>query len=276
MTSSIKSNALFLALLILTFLLGVVNHWLGYEISFSIFYWMPILLAAWFLGPKRAAFFATLSAGLWFNVDTSDGRVYSHALIPIWNGFMRLAMFSIIIYFACRLKRELQNEREMGRRDSLTGLFNFRYLSEAMDSEIRRSLRFKKPFSVMYIDLDNFKRVNDEFGHDQGDIFLAVVANVFRDCFRHYEVIARVGGDEFVVLLPETDADQVRAPIVRLMAKLRDEIGKRAPFVTFSIGVFVCTKSLFAAREIISQADGLMYRVKTAGKNNFLIKVDTE
>jgi diguanylate cyclase (GGDEF)-like protein len=274
--SSLKSNVVFLGLLILTFFLGAVNHWLGFEISFSIFYWIPILLAVWFLGPKRAAVIAVMSALFWFHADTSAGHVYSNGLIPIWNAAMRFAMFVTIIFFSYQLKRELHNEREMGRRDSLTGLFNFRYLSETMDAEIRRSLRFKKPFSVMYIDLDNFKRVNDEFGHDQGDILIAAVANVFRCNLRGYDVAARVGGDEFVVLLPETDAVQVRETIMKLMGKLREEIGKRAPFVTFSIGAFVCTKALFATREIISQADKLMYQVKIGGKNNFLIKVDAE
>ena len=276
MSSSTKANLALIALLCLTVLLGVINQWVGYEISFSIFYWIPILLAAWFLGPKRAALLAVISALFWLKADTSEGRVYSSGLIPIWNAFMRFIMFCTIIYFSYRLRQELHKEREFGRKDTLTGLFNFRYLSEAMDAEIMRSLRFKKTFSVMYIDLDNFKRVNDEFGHDQGDILLAAVAEVFKSSLRGYDVAARVGGDEFVVLLPETDAAQVREVIAKLMNKLRDEIGKRAPFVTFSIGVFVCTKALFATREIISQSDKLMYKVKTGGKNNFLIKVDTE
>lgn len=132
MTSSAKSNLVFMALICLTVLLGIVNRWIGCEITFSIFYWVPILLAAWFLGPKRAAVIAVMSAMFWFHADTSDGHVYSHYLILIWKASMRFAMFIAIIFFSYQLKKELHNERELGRKDSLTGLFNFRYLSEAM------------------------------------------------------------------------------------------------------------------------------------------------
>lgn len=186
---------------------------------------------------------------------------------------MRFAMFVIVIYFAARLCRELKSEKEMARKDDLTGVFNFRHLSEVMAIEINRSVRFKHSVALAYIDLDNFKRANDEFGHDQGDLILAAVGGVLQRNVRGCDSVARLGGDEFVVFFPVTDEAQAHAVASKLINLLKDEVRIKAPFISFSIGVAVYPHPLCNSSDMIKQADKLMYKVKMSGKNNFMVEV---
>jgi GGDEF domain-containing protein len=93
------------------------------------------------------------------------GHVYSHFIIPYWNAFERLCFFLIVSYHLSRLKNSLAQEKLLARIDSLTGLLNLRAFNEAAQSEIDKARRFKRPFTVAYMDMDNFKMVNDQLGH---------------------------------------------------------------------------------------------------------------
>jgi diguanylate cyclase (GGDEF)-like protein len=155
--------------------------------------------------------------------------------------------------------------REQSQRDELTGLYNRRYLHSRLDSELARVKRGGK-LMVMMVDLDGFKRVNDEIGHGAGDKMLRAVAGALLSATRRSDVVARYGGDEFVVLLPDTAMDGCQAVASRVVDHARDVA--RATFasipVTASVGIASATKDDDAAA-LLRRADEAVYTAKRRG-----------
>jgi diguanylate cyclase (GGDEF)-like protein len=156
--------------------------------------------------------------------------------------------------------------------DELTGLFNRRRFQEAMATEVERSKRFGQPVGLVLLDLDDFKAVNDTYGHQQGDLVLREVARVLRETSREIDEPARYGGEELAVVLPGTDlegaynlAERVRAGIEELALPLLDGDGTLG--VTASFGVATLPGSADDMRELVAAADEALYRAKRAGKN---------
>jgi diguanylate cyclase (GGDEF)-like protein len=156
--------------------------------------------------------------------------------------------------------------------DELTGLFNRRRFQEAMATEVERSKRFGQPVGLVLLDLDDFKTVNDTYGHQQGDLVLREVARVLRETSREIDEPARYGGEELAVVLPGTDlegaynlAERVRAGIEELALPLLDRDGILR--VTASFGVATLPGSAEDTRDLVAAADEALYRAKRAGKN---------
>ena len=166
------------------------------------------------------------------------------------------------------LKKAHRHEKKLARIDNLTGAINSRFFYELMQKEIDRSQRNLQPLTVVYVDLDNFKFVNDNFGHSVGNQVLIAVVEQAKSHLRKVDVIARLGGDEFVFLLPETDQIAAHAAILKLQVCLLDEMRSNNWPVTFSIGVLTCLEPPQTIDELIRQADDLMYSVKDNGKNS--------
>ncbi len=150
--------------------------------------------------------------------------------------------------------------------DQLTGLYNRYYIFNKLNEEIKRAKRFGKNFCVILLDVDNFKNINDEFGHDVGDLVLFEVAEVLRDMTRSVDTVGRLGGEEFIVICPNTDivggkitAEKIRSSIQGLHVP---DVGK----ITVSLGVAEFTGSE-TAHELIKFADLALYRAKRSGKN---------
>jgi diguanylate cyclase (GGDEF)-like protein len=142
--------------------------------------------------------------------------------------------------------------------------------------EIDRARRYRSPITVAYIDLDNFKVVNDQFGHSTGDLVLRNVAAHLMANLRQTDIVARLGGDEFAILLIETNPDSTESILKRVHDGLTlDMKGKNWP-VTFSIGVVSCSGQSLTVDDIINRADGLMYSVKKNGKNGLQYKTYQE
>src|SRR4051812_47117940 len=156
--------------------------------------------------------------------------------------------------------------------DELTGLFNHRRFQEAIESEAERSHRFGQAMGLIMLDIDNFKSVNDNYGHQQGDRVLAEVARVLRERTREIDAPARYGGEELAVVLPQTDmegaynlAERVRTGIEELALPLPDGSGTMG--VTASLGVAAMPTTANDARELLAKADAALYQAKRAGKN---------
>lgn len=167
------------------------------------------------------------------------------------------------------LEQKISLLKRQAYSDPLTALGNRRWLAEAASTEIARARRARLPLSVVAFDLDHFKRVNDDFGHDVGDIVLIAVAETAKRILRPYDLVARIGGEEFCALLPETDmrqavqiADRLRLAIAALKI---DELQGRQ--VTASIGVHEANLLKESFRDMLRLADEQLYEAKAGGRN---------
>jgi len=248
--------------------IGVLDFLTGYELAFSLFYVIPISLAAWFLGRRQGIVASLVSASVWLGADVASGDYYSLPFVPLWNTLIRFSFFAIIALLLAALKRALEHEKELARTDYLTGAANSRQFLESIQMEIDRMQRYgQHPFTMAYIDLDNFKRINDQRGHPAGDQVLRTVVEHAQKNLRRIDVIARLGGDEFALLLPETDPESARGALVKLRNGLLGEMEKNGWPVTFSIGVLTCLTVPGSAEELLRLVDESMYAVKRGSKD---------
>jgi diguanylate cyclase (GGDEF)-like protein/putative nucleotidyltransferase with HDIG domain len=163
--------------------------------------------------------------------------------------------------------RAYQSALDQAITDGLTGLKTHRYFREALDAEWRRSARASRPFSVIMMDLDGFKRVNDQGGHLEGDRVLAAVATLLDARSRQSNVVARYGGDEFAILMPETNTEQAEVLAERLRAALEASHFLHAHGVTASIGIATFPDHGPTQEEILRVADSGMYLAKHCNGN---------
>ena len=156
--------------------------------------------------------------------------------------------------------------------DGLTGLYNQTYFKKYLELELKRSLRQNYPTSLLMLDLDDFKGLNDRFGHPAGDMVLQETARLIRDAIREVDLAARYGGEEFAVVLPYSDTRGARVVAERILKALRaidleDASGNRLGTISASIGIAACPDDAREARTLIQQADAMLYRAKQNGKN---------
>lgn len=253
------------------FILVSLVAWLdaltGYEVSFSLFYLLPIALAAWFGGRRCGILVTFLSVMGWIVADDLAGHAYSHPAIQYWNGSIRLGFFLSTALLVSALKAALDREQGLSRIDSLTGAANKRQFNERLQTELKRARRYGHPLTLAYVDLDNFKQVNDDFGHSEGDKVLFTIVQKAQEALRTSDMVARLGGDEFAFLLPETGEAEARVCMEKIRAQLLEEMQMRNWPVSFSIGVLTCLADVQSEDALIRQADQLMYAVKNSGKN---------
>jgi diguanylate cyclase (GGDEF)-like protein len=161
--------------------------------------------------------------------------------------------------------------RNQSIRDSLTGLFNRRYLEESLELECSRAERSKDPISVVMLDVDHFKRFNDTFGHDAGDIVLKHIGEILRRSIRQGDVACRFGGEEFVLVLPGTGAAEALAVAERIRQSAQKlEVVYRSQSlgrITVSLGVAVYPIAGETPAELIEAADQTLYKAKNAGRD---------
>jgi diguanylate cyclase (GGDEF)-like protein len=257
--------ALSLALLVL---IGLLDYLIGIEISLTFFYLFPIALLAWFLGWRWGALGGFVAGVVWLGVNLTGGLYFSQPIIYIWNSLMRLATNEMVAYLFYQLSQVVREEQRLARTDFLTGALNSRAFYELLPVEISRARRTGRPLSLAYIDLDNFKMVNDRLGHLAGDRLLQAVAHTVRGVSRAHDTLARLGGDEFALLLPETGPAEARPAVEKVRAQLSAAMRAGQWPVTFSMGVVVCPAAPPAADELVRAADNLMYTVKHDSKDS--------
>jgi len=251
--------------------LGLIDHFTGYELSFSIFYLAPVVLATWRAGYRAGVTLSLLCASAWLLVDHTSGHNYTHALIPYWNALVRLGFFTVTVQLLAILRVRLDRERECARMDGLTGVMNSRAFKEKAEILLDLARRHGHSTALAYVDLDNFKTVNDTRGHAEGDRALQLVASTLVTSLRRSDLVARMGGDEFALLLPETPRSGAERVLADLHARLRQHAQDADLPIGFSIGAAIfCSPP--AIEEAIHRADHLMYRVKQSGKNRIEIE----
>lgn len=248
--------------------LGLIDYLTGPEIAFSIFYTLPVSLAAWKLGENPGYFFSFLSGLIWMAGELLVQEGLSNYFIPFWNAVARTGFFLFTTYLLTEMRRVLEHERTLARTDPLTGSLNRRTFYDLLTLELARVERHQHPLTLLYLDIDNFKTINDRYGHLAGDRLLERVAHTITRNIRVIDIVARLGGDEFALLLPETDEAAARLIAPRLRQCLLAEMEAFHWHVTFSIGVLTCHTVPPSAEKTIHLADQLMYKVKHALKDD--------
>lgn len=257
----------------LTIVFGYLNFLVGPQISFSIFYLVPVFLMSWYVNRAAGVLISMLAALSWLAADLASAETFSYRVVPYWNAAVLFGFFLVTTVILSRLKSAYLHEQELSRSDFLTAVANARAFHAIAASEKARAARYGHPLTLAYLDIDNFKSVNDRFGHQTGDALLVWVAKAIRQHIRATDHVARVGGDEFAILLPETGAEAGQFVLYKLQRVLLDIMQKNGWPVTFSIGAVTFLGQPETLEEMIQRADGLMYAAKNGGKNRIAQEV---
>jgi diguanylate cyclase (GGDEF)-like protein len=247
-------------------LTGWLDHLTGPELSLSMFYLVPVAACAWWGGFAHGILLALAGAVAWHLVDAAHHPEIA-APVGLFNGIVRFGMLVIVSSLVARLHVGIVRERLLARTDALTGAANGRTFYEAIARESERAVRAGRPLTLVYLDLDNFKQLNDKHGHAAGDEALIDLVRVIGPGLRGADVLARLGGDEFAVLLPETDASGAIALLTRMQDTLAYEMARAGRPLTVSIGAVTFLKPHWDVDVMVQQVDGLMYAAKRRGKN---------
>jgi len=267
-------HGLLLALggLALVGVIGVLDYLTGPDLSFAIFYLVPIALGAWWGGFAQGILLAMACAVSWQVVEVAEGSTAS-GVIHLWNGTARFGIFVITSSLLSRLRVSLYLEKRLARSDPLTGAANGRTFYESVTLEVERSLRNEQPLTLAYLDLDNFKWLNDKLGHAAGDEALCLLVVAIQSSIRATDVLARLGGDEFALLLPECNEDDARAILERIRESFTREMQERNWPVTISIGATTFPQPVRDVDAMVRRVDQLMYQAKKAGKDRIVHQV---
>ncbi|MDD5449100.1 MAG: GGDEF domain-containing protein [Candidatus Omnitrophica bacterium] len=219
-----------------------------------------IFLMAFFMGAVLLSqSLATKAAQKLFSLDYLTASCASGAAIVI--------VLSILARFNKAIEKQISNFLSI--TDSLTGLYDHKYLMRRLGEEIERSKRYLRPLSLLMLDIDRFKNYNDSFGHQAGDAILIELARMFKVSCRKIDIIARYGGEEFAVIMPEIKKENALALAERLRKKAEEMKVRGDRKVTLSVGAgfFDGFSTDFTKENFIKMADEALYRAKTKGRN---------
>ena len=266
-------------------LVGLLDYVTGPWLSFALLYVTPVLAAAWWLG-RGPALLAGLTAGLaWFEAE-AWGHRGEPTRVLMWNSMSRLVMLLAMAAMVVRIREDRRRLREvnaqlaemltgaekLARTDPLTTLPNRRAFLERVGDELHRVRRNGAPICLAYLDIDNFKQLNDQRGHLEGDEFLRHLAAAIKDTVRETDVAARLGGDEFAVLFIDARRMAIEPLAHRLLARIR-ALGDRYPGLDLgaSVGMAWFDVPPDSAELLLQRADRAMYEAKLAGKHRFAL-----
>lgn len=248
-----------------------------YELSLGSLYLFAILAVSWNCGMAWGFLFTVLALGCQIALGIWKGHPYLKPMYFYQAQLNSLLEFGVAVVLTSQLRRLFERERQTARIDHLTGVKNRQGFHEVLESEVSRHLRNGASFCLAYIDVDDFKGVNDRFGHSEGDRLLEAVGHVAAASVRRSDTVGRIGGDELAVLFPETNQSEALA----IEAKLREAlttITRPRPWwsVTFSMGVATFKTMPSSADAAMTFVDQLMYRAKRSGKAHTISAVFDE
>ncbi len=253
---------------VLILILGVMQFLFRETVTIAPLYIFPILFSSWYGSKITGILSAFLSTLVFVVIETTYNRV-----LPTFNELLLLSAPYLTAYLLLAIL--IINFRDVHRievyaadTDNLTGLHSARSFYVELANELLRSKRYDHVFSLAYLDVDNFKSINDSLGHREGDKLLKEVANCLVSSLRGTDVIARLGGDEYACLLHETNQQKAKSAFLKTVDLLNKRMVKNKWDVSFSIGVMTFENIPEDIKEAIDLADKLMYSVKNDNKDN--------
>ena len=250
-------------------LIGVGDYFASNKLlEFSVFFVLPVSFLTWFVDQRAGLMGSACSAGIILTSAVNSPRQAFGHQVAYWNSLIWLAFFLLITFLVAHLKILHVRERELARVDDLTKVATRLALYEFAEVEMNRARRFQLPMTLAYIDLDSFKEVNDRNGHAAGDRVLITVARHMRRSIRQTDLVARMGGDEFALILPNTGTDAALAVMEKLLTTLTRSMRLNRWPVTFSVGVVTFLNAPESVDQMVQRADEIMYSVKQTGKNH--------
>jgi diguanylate cyclase (GGDEF)-like protein len=251
-------------------LLGWIDYLTG-DYSLIVFYLIPVSLVAWFVSRPSGLLFCLLALATRFVTNEAHTHfAFQSASLHYWNQCIELLFLMIMSLLFSALRKNLDSEKTLASSDPLTGALNRRAFFDIAEYELNRSHRYEHATTIAYIDLDNFKGINDRLGHAVGDNLLITVTKTIASNIRSTDILSRFGGDEFVILLPETPAEAASIFLEKIQYQLNQAMAASNWPVSFSIGAITYPKSPPGVEDVIKKADMLMYEVKRSGKNRLL------
>jgi diguanylate cyclase (GGDEF)-like protein len=234
------------------------------EITVILPYIIIMIVAVWFIGEKSGAFFAFLSACLWL-ISKTDGfkRINENILLDL---AVKMVFIGAQYLFIVQLKRMHERVKDSAIVDELTELHNRRGFHYLAQYEFARQIRDSSCLTMVSLDIDGFKAENDSKGHKEGDAILEEMGRILKSCVRGSDIAARMGGDEFSVLMGDADLQEGLRIATRIRERFRASCEARSWGTTLSIGVF-SSVGASTIDEMIIKADELMYKGKRAGKD---------
>lgn len=244
---------------------AVLDYRTGPYLSFAAVYLLPVAVCAWWAGFSGGALVALASTVAWCAVDLADHPAAPPAA-AVWNGVTRFGILVLVASLAARLHAGILRERRLARTDALTGAANGRHFYEAVAATADQARLTREPLTLAYLDLDDFKQVNDRLGHAAGDAVLTYVAETIRSEVGTAGLLARLGGDEFALLLPAAGAEAAGALLNRLHKRVTAGMKEKGWPVGLSVGAVTFPRPGEDVDRMVQRADALMYGAKRNGK----------
>jgi diguanylate cyclase (GGDEF)-like protein len=247
--------------------IGWLDYSIGPQIMLNALYLIPVLVVAWASASTAYGLAVALATVLVAPIEAALQGFDKYSLpASLWNAGGRLCIFVFVLYLLHNQRLLTAQQHELALRDELTGVANRRAFREAATHELERSRRYRHQLSVAYIDIDHFKAVNDSFGHSEGDRVLQTLASVATTVARSVDTVARIGGDEFVILMPETGPRSALPVVNRLLDALPSPATEQEQAtVTCSVGLATFKTAPPSVEALLAAADGLMYEAKAEG-----------
>lgn len=264
---------LVLFIIITSIFVSVIDYITGTEIRVYPFYFIPVTLAASFISFRFAIFTSIFCTLLWFTSNFYAGMVFSNKWFWAWNCIANFISLLFVSYLVSNLKTYKDQQEKHAIFDSLTGLLNRRAFNDKGSIILELCRRLSMPVTIAFIDLDNFKFVNDNFGHKKGDEVILNISNIIKSNLRASDILCRLGGDEFVAMLPNTAIEGANSVLERIRHKVECEMQKESLEVRCSIGAEVFYTIPNNTDDLINSADKIMYSVKNSGKNRVEVKI---
>ncbi|MFH1331551.1 MAG: GGDEF domain-containing protein [Actinomycetota bacterium] len=244
-----------------------LDYLTGAAVSLDLLYVLVVMAVTWVGGRRHAVLVAILAAADGLAARTATGSGVALTLSAVWNALTDLVVLTLVAVLLDSLHRTLDHQRHLATVDSLTGALNRRAFEIAAERERLRAARHGTVLSLAYLDVDHFKAANDRLGHYAGDRVLEQVAAAVAQAVRATDLFARMGGDEFVLLLPETDARDAMAVVQRVRAAAATAVRSADCPAVLSAGIATFRFPPESVDAMLAAADDLLYKAKEAGRD---------